>query len=91
MFSAEQGRYENVYRCLGCSLTIFSNNDVGVGAAIFVDVVHGILHAVHHLNAALQVSVFRPQRLDLRGAEGQVGGKPGPSVDLDLGGKTETH
>ena len=31
-----------------------------MGAAIFVNVVHSFLHAVHHLNAALQVPIFCP-------------------------------
>lgn len=66
--------------------TVFSNNDVGVGAAISVDMVYSLLHAVHHLDAALQIPVFCPQRLDLRWAKGQVGGEPGASVDLHLKG-----
>lgn len=50
-------------------LLIFCNNDISVGAAIFMDVIHSVLHAVHHLNAALQVPVLCPQRLHLRWAE----------------------
>lgn len=65
-------------------LTVICNNNICVGAAVFVDVVHGVLHTIHHLNAALQVPVLCPQRLHLRRAKGQVGGKPGASMDLDL-------
>lgn len=50
-------------------LFIFCNNDISVGAAVFVDVVHSILHAVYHLNAALQVSILCPQRFHLGRAE----------------------
>ena len=68
-----------------CALTVLSDDGVGVGAAVLVDVVHGVLHAVHHLDAALQVPVLRPQGLDLRRAEGQVGRELGPRMDLEIG------
>lgn len=55
-----------------------------MGAAVFVDVVHSILHAVDHLNAALQLPILRPQRLHLRWAESQIGCKLGACVDFHL-------
>lgn len=64
--------------------TVFSDDNVGVGAAVLVNVVHGVLRAVHHLHATLQIAVLRPQRLGLRWAERQVGSKARPGVDLYL-------
>lgn len=49
-----------------------------------VDVVYSLLHTVHHFNAAIQVPVLCSQRLNFWWAEGQVGGKPGAGLDLDL-------
>lgn len=45
--------------------TIFCDDNVCVGAAIFMNMVHSLLHAVHHLHAALQVTVLYPQGLCL--------------------------
>lgn len=45
--------------------TIFCDNNVCVGAAIFVNMVHSFRHAVDHLHAALQVTVLCPHRLCL--------------------------
>lgn len=66
------------------NVTVFSYDDVGVGAAIFMDVIHSLLHAVHHLYTALQISILSPQRPHLGGAEGQVRCKLGTGVDFDL-------
>lgn len=55
-----------------------------MGAAIFVDVVHSFLHAVYHLNAALQVPILCPQRLHLGWAESQIRCKSGACMDLHL-------
>lgn len=48
---------------------ILCNNDISVGAAIFMNVVHSLLHAIYHLNAALQVPILCPERFHLRWAE----------------------
>lgn len=48
---------------------IFCNNNICVGAAVFVDVVHSILHAVYHFNAAFQIPILCAERLHLRWAE----------------------
>lgn len=64
--------------------TVFSDDNVGVGAAILVNVVHGVLHAVHHFHTTLQIAVLRPQRLGLRWAERQVGSKARACMDLYL-------
>lgn len=77
-------------RC-GCCPTVLCDDDVGVGAAVLVDVLHGLLHTVHHLHAALQVAVLGPQRLGLRRAEGQVGGEAGAGVDLYLRSDNGEH
>lgn len=64
--------------------TVLCDDDVGVGAAVLVDVLHGPLHAIHHLHAALQIAVLGPQRLGLRRTEGQVGSEARAGVDLYL-------
>lgn len=64
--------------------TVFCDDDVCVGAAILVNVVHSLLHAVHHLHAALQVAVLCPKGLNLRWAECQVGGETRACMDLHL-------
>lgn len=55
-----------------------------MGAAVLVDVVDGILDAVHHFNAQFQVPVFSPEGLHFRGAEGQIGGELGACVNFHL-------
>lgn len=64
--------------------TVFCDNYVCVGAAIFVNMVHGFRHAVDHLHAALQVTVLCPQRLCLWWAECQVGGELRACMNLNL-------
>lgn len=81
------GRKQTTQRC-GCCPTVLGDDDVGVGAAVLVDVLHSLLDAVHHLHAALQVAVLGPQGLGLRRAEGQVGGESRASVDLYLRSST---
>ena len=49
-----------------------------------MDVVDGILDAVHHFNAQFQVPVLSPEGLHFRGAEGQIGGKLGACVNFHL-------
>lgn len=58
------GAVHLLQKLFGCFF-ILCNNDISVGAAVFVDVVHSFLHAVNHLNAAFQVPILCPQRLDL--------------------------
>ncbi len=70
-------------KLFGC-LFIFCDNDISVGAAVFVDMVHSILHAVYNLDAAFQVPILCPQRLHLRWAESQIGCKLGACMDLHL-------
>lgn len=41
-----------------CKLTIFCDDDICVGAAVFVDVINGFLDTVHHFNAHFQVTIF---------------------------------
>lgn len=41
-------------------LTVFCDDNVCVEAAILVNMIYCILHAVHHLQATLQVAVFCP-------------------------------
>lgn len=53
-------------------LTIFCDDNVCVGAAILVNMIHRFLHAVHHLQTTLQVAVLCAQGLDLRWTERQV-------------------
>lgn len=67
-----------------------------MGAAVLVDVVDGLLDAVHHLNAQLQVPVLSSEGLHFRGAEGQIGSELGACVNFHLeqrksGATTETH
>lgn len=64
--------------------TVFCDNNICVGTAILVYMVHGLLHAVYHLKAALKITVLCTQRLGLRRAKGQVGGKPRTCMNLDL-------
>lgn len=45
------------------ALTVLRDDDLGVGAAVLVDVVDGLLDAVHHLNAQLQVPVLSSEGL----------------------------
>lgn len=63
------GAVDLLQELLGCFL-VLCDNDISVGAAVFVNVVHSVLHAVYHLNAALQVPVLCSERLHLRWAKG---------------------
>ena len=74
-----------------CGPTVLGDDGVGVGAAVLLDVLHGLLQAVHHLQAALQGPVLGAQRRGLRGPEGQVGREARPRVDLHLNTHTHTH
>ncbi len=65
-------------------LTIFSDDNISVGTAVFMNVINGLLHTVHNLDTALQIPVLSAQRLHLRRTEGQVWCKLGAGVDLHL-------
>ena len=67
-----------------CTLTVLCDDDICVGAAILVDVVDGLLHAVHHFYAQFQVPVLSSERLHFRGAEGQIGGELWACMNLHL-------
>lgn len=41
-----------------CILTILCDDDICVGAAVFVDVINGFLDTVHHFNAHFQVTIL---------------------------------
>lgn len=47
------------------SLTIFRDNNISVGTAVFMNVINSLLHTVHHLDTALQIPVFCTQRFHL--------------------------
>lgn len=66
------------------ALTILCDNDVCVRAAILVDVVDGLLDAVHHFNAQFQVPILSSEGLYFRGAEGQIRGELGACVNFHL-------
>lgn len=66
------------------ALTVLRDDDVRVGAAVLVDVVDGLLDAVHHLNAQLQVPILSSKGLHFRGAEGQIGSELGACVNFHL-------
>lgn len=67
-----------------CALTILCDDDICMRAAVLVDVVDGLLDAVHHFNAQFQVPILRSEGLYFRGAEGQVGGELGACVNFHL-------
>lgn len=75
-------------RCLRhvctCALTILRDDDICVRAAVLVDVVNGLLDAVHHFNAQLQVPILCSEGLHFRGAEGQIGSELGACVNFHL-------
>lgn len=79
----DAGAVDLLQELFGC-VFILRNDDVSVGAAVLVDVVHSVLHAVNHLDAALEVAVLCSERLHLRRAEGQIGGKPRTRMNLNL-------
>lgn len=46
-------------------LTIFSDDNISVGTAVFMNVINGLLHTVHNLDTALQIPVLSAQGLHL--------------------------
>lgn len=64
--------------------TVFCDDDICVEAAILVNMSHCILHAVHHLQATLQVTVLCPHGLCLWWTKCQVGRKLRACVNLYL-------
>lgn len=79
----DAGAVDLLQELFGC-VFVLRNDDVSVGAAVLVDVVHGVLHAVNHLDAALEVAVLCSERLHLRRAEGQIGGETRTSMNFYL-------
>lgn len=67
-----------------CTLTILRDDDICVRAAILVDVVDGLLDAVHHFNAQFQVPILSSEGLNFGGAEGQIGGELGARMNFHL-------
>ncbi len=57
--------FSKIVHLLNGPPTILCDDNICVGAAILVNVVDSLLCTVHHLHAALQVTVLCPQGLHL--------------------------
>lgn len=65
-------------------LTVLSDDDVGVAAAVLGDVLDSFLHVADQLHRALQATVLHLEALGGRRAEGQALGQLGAGVHRHL-------
>lgn len=66
------------------SLTVLSDDDVGVAAAVLGDVLDGVLHVGDQLHRTLQTAVLHLEALGGRRAEGEALGQLGTGVHCHL-------